>query len=293
MSSPSETAAVEGSLAYLASPAAYESLKRDAYWPKWDSPWWHMTLLWELGLAARIPRGIVDALLEAMRSQYLNFFPLSEAELPPGKSEYKNVLCHCALGTIEQVLRACGVDLRRELPWTDGWYKKYQLPDGGVNCEKAAYSGSKKGSIVSTVPCLEAVLSRGPKLSQDDLAFLQGAANYLAQHRLVRRLSGELISEEWLKPCFPRFYEYDVLRGARFLLALGKSGVEVPEEALEDARPWFGGKPAAVGRDALAKTTFVWTGAWWDKQAASRFPLLQHVSRPGAQLPAAALLPRP
>ena len=43
---------VELSIAYLASPDALASLEADTYWPKWDSPWWHMVLLRERGQAA-------------------------------------------------------------------------------------------------------------------------------------------------------------------------------------------------------------------------------------------------
>lgn len=52
---------LEQSLAYLASDAALESLARDGYWPKWDSPWWHMLLLHERGQSHLIPRPAVDA----------------------------------------------------------------------------------------------------------------------------------------------------------------------------------------------------------------------------------------
>ena len=44
--------AIEHSVAYLDSPQAREALAVDAYWPKWDSPWWHMLLLDEMGLTA-------------------------------------------------------------------------------------------------------------------------------------------------------------------------------------------------------------------------------------------------
>jgi sulfide:quinone oxidoreductase len=47
--------AVEKTKSYLSSESALSSIERDPYWPKWDSPWWHMSLLNEMGLAKEIP----------------------------------------------------------------------------------------------------------------------------------------------------------------------------------------------------------------------------------------------
>ncbi|MDE2292966.1 MAG: hypothetical protein KGL53_12865, partial [Elusimicrobia bacterium] len=93
---PASAALVAASVAYLSSPEARAAVARDPYWPKWDAPWWHMTLLWELGLADAIPAPIVSALLDAMSAKLLDFFPLTDAEIPPGKTEHRHVLCHCA-----------------------------------------------------------------------------------------------------------------------------------------------------------------------------------------------------
>ena len=46
---------IEQAIAYLESDAAIASIEADAYWPKWHSPWWHMTLLWELGMHRQHP----------------------------------------------------------------------------------------------------------------------------------------------------------------------------------------------------------------------------------------------
>ncbi len=48
-------AAVDSSVEYLQSAEALRTLEQDPYWPKWTSPWWHKTLLNELGLVADIP----------------------------------------------------------------------------------------------------------------------------------------------------------------------------------------------------------------------------------------------
>src|SRR5438105_14565686 len=108
--------AVAETVRYLGSRAALESLEADAYWPKWDSPWWRMTLLWEMGLAAEIPRAAVEGLVRAMRAQYVMSFPFREEDVPAGKHPQRDVPCHCQLGTGYQLLAACGVDVDAELP---------------------------------------------------------------------------------------------------------------------------------------------------------------------------------
>jgi hypothetical protein len=277
------------SAAYLDSPAARQALAQDPYWPKWDAPWWHMVLLWELGLASLIPSSAVEALLAAMEAQYLPDFPLRDADLPPGRDEARHVICHCALGTIDQVLLARGVDIRERLPWTRGWYARYALPDGGLNCEKEAYTGSRKSSMLSTLPVLEALLARARRLDPIERGVLDLGARYLIAHRLVRSTRGAVIDEAWLKPCFPRFYEYDVLRGARFLRRWSEAtGGRVPAEALADARPWLDGTPALVERYALHDKSLVLVDGRWERGAASSFSLLEAVSAVGEPLPASA-----
>ena len=51
-----------------------------------------------------------------------------------------------------QVLFACGVDIDGRAPWIRAWFLRYQLPDGGLNCDEKAYAGSGgASSIQSTV----------------------------------------------------------------------------------------------------------------------------------------------
>src|SRR5262245_24090827 len=105
---------IADSVAYLASDAAKRSLEADPYWPKWHSPWWHMLLLFELGEARRIPEAAVRAMVASLNALPLKFFPIRPEEAP-GADPTRDCLCHCAVGSIEQVLTACGVDVRAEL----------------------------------------------------------------------------------------------------------------------------------------------------------------------------------
>src|SRR5262245_37921599 len=74
---------LEEAVAYLGSDAARASLAADPYWPKWDSPWWQMLLLVELGEAGRIPAAAVRAMVAALDALPMKTFPLRPEEWPP------------------------------------------------------------------------------------------------------------------------------------------------------------------------------------------------------------------
>jgi hypothetical protein len=207
--------AIDESVRRLDSPWVDECLALDPYWPKWDSPWWHMVLLWEMGLVERIPRRAADQMAQAVDAFYLHWFPLVESEVPPGLDPLQRVMCHCGLGIMYQVLRAAGVDIDAAWPWTRPWFAKYQLPDGGWNCDEAVYTKEvKHSSVLSTVAVLEALLTCDD-LSDEEERMIDHAAEYMLARRLAYSLSkgGALIEAEWLVPVFPHFYDYDVLRG--------------------------------------------------------------------------------
>lgn len=123
------------------------------------------------------------------------------------------------LAMFYMILMAYGCDLDKELPWIRTWFLQHQLSDGGLNCDPDTYTHSNKSSIVSTLPPLEAILyytNRAFTVQEAD--FLDQGARYLIEHRLVcSKQRGNIIDTEWLKPCFPRFFEYDLLRGMSFL----------------------------------------------------------------------------
>src|SRR5947207_15033998 len=93
----------EDSLRYLNSDATLRSIEADTYWPKWNSPWWHMLLLWELGEAKRVPPRIVRAMVDGLNALPLHLFPIHEHDWPPGLDRFRHSTCHCALGSIAQV----------------------------------------------------------------------------------------------------------------------------------------------------------------------------------------------
>jgi len=205
---------VAQSLAYLRSDAARASIARDPYWPKWDSPWWHVLALREAGYA--VPPEILVELCAATERHYLTIFPRHPEVLPPGKSSRTDVMCFCALASL---LRAA--EGTATVGWALEFFAKYQLPDGGWNCDEHSHVSS----IVSTVPVLEYLCG---KPSMKFVA--ERGLKYLLERKLfLGKRTGAVLDEAWLTPSMPRFYEYDLLRG---LTLLKQYGVPPPPEAL-------------------------------------------------------------
>ena len=284
------------SLAYLESTEALESINVDAYWPKWSGPWWQMMLLFEMGLASRIPPAVIDKIVAALNQDYLRFFPFREQEVPAGRDPVLHVACHCQLGTIYQLLAACGLDVDERLPWIRPWFLQYQMKDGGLNCDEAAYIRAvPKSSVVSTLPPLEAVLYfTANDFEIEEIEFLDRGASYLIQKSLFRASStGKPIDQEWLKLCFPRFYHYDLLRGLSFVLRWSRRLKRtLPIHAISEAvhiidRNFPDGAVAvqrSAWRGASSRGFDLATGSW-SKSAAASYPLLDQVSRPGTLSP--------
>ena len=220
----------------LNSDRALESIRLDPYWPKWDSPWWKMLLLYESGNKQLILKAFLDELVKVLDAHYLHWFPLTEAELPEGCDGYRNIMCHCALGSIYKVLEDCGFEVRTLLPWCYEWLGRYQLPDGGYNCEEGAYTKSRKSSFLSTLPMLEAMLIVYKKTKDSPIkGLLDKGAEYLLKHSIYKSSSGKLIDADWLQLSFPRYYDYDVLRGFSFVVDWAhETGYALPVSLVED-----------------------------------------------------------
>ncbi|HEU4538443.1 MAG TPA: hypothetical protein VFS00_30190 [Polyangiaceae bacterium] len=301
---PVRSAAVErgiaDSVAYLGSDAAQRSLDVDPYWPKWHSPWWHALLLHELGEARQIPERAASALVAGL-DRLLHIFPIWPDEAP-GTDLYRDVPCHCALGTMSVVLAARGVDVGRALPWIEPWLVRYQMADGGLSCDDEAYrvEGECPSSMVGTVAPLEAMLL-GDGWSGERRAFVDRAARFLIERSLVRGSSSVHNAAErdaeasWRSPTFPRFYFYDVLRGLAVLVrwaeqterALPQVAVAAAVGALVERAP---DGVVRVERQAHAGHTTILPAA--DRPPGPRvpvtsFPLLEVVSVVGE--PAEAL----
>jgi hypothetical protein len=285
---PEVERAIGDSVEYLGSDAAQRSLDADPYWPKWDSPWWHMLLLWQLDEARRIPERAVSKMAEAFDAMPVKIFPIHPHELPSAADPYRDVACHCAVGSIDQVLSACGVDVDRAVPWIAPWLINYQMADGGLNCDSDAYlvTGECPSSMVATVPVFEALLLRGLK-TPEERTVAERAAAFLVERRLVEgsRTTHNAAEREsataWPEVSFPRFYLYDVLRGLSALVRFAELGssslpLRAVEPAIEHLLESFPDGVVRTQRRAYAVTrgTIALREGAWVREPPSSFPLL-------------------
>lgn len=298
---PAVAPAIEATVTYLASDAALLSLQTDPYWPKWDSPWWHMLLLFEIGEARRIPARSVRAMVNALDAMPVKIFPIEPADIPDGIDPARETSCHCALGCMTQALDACGVDLARELPWTLPWFSRYQMADGGLTCDGDAYRVQDEcpSSMVGSVAPLEALLLGDPKAwSQEHAAAADRAAAFFMARELrkgspTKYNAAEREREpEWLRPCFPRFYLYDVLRGAHALVRWAAlRGRSIPHAAVEVVAEHLCAEfPDGIVRVQRHASDGIMTRALdapgtWVGRPATRFALLEATSTIGAPSP--------
>jgi hypothetical protein len=295
---PALQAALLESVRYLGSDAAQRSTELDVYWPKWDSPWWHFLACVELGEARRVPERAVSALLAALKAFPVLVFPVVPEDVPPGV-DLSRSLCHCQVGSACQMLSACGVDVDRELPWAGPWFVRYQMADGGLSCDNAAYlvKGECPSSMVGTVPSLEAMLLG--ELAGERATFADRAAAFLIDRRLMLGSSTRHNAEErqrepaWRQLCFPRFYLYDVLRGLASLTiwaerreqALPLAAIEPVVEHLLGSFPDGVVRLGRLAVEGIGTKAIDATGARV-RRPASRFALLDATSAVGSASPA-------
>jgi len=289
---------VAESLRYLSSTQALQSLEADVYSPKWNSPWWHMSLLNEMGFAKQIPAPALEKMVEKLKVGPIKIFPIHPGDIPEGYELSQGTHCHCALGNIYQALSAAGIDVDQELPWIRSWFLRYQLPDGGLNCDNDAYlKDSPPSSMVGTIAPLEAVLFHTNRpWTVEEVRFLDQGAQCLIGRKLMHATSNPLNIEEkddepdWLKLCFPRFYLYDVLRGLNFILNWAdKRKMPLPllsiHPVIEHIRNRFPDGMVKVERhcyEGVQTRIQSSAGKWESPRPASFFPLLENVSLLGA-----------
>lgn len=213
----------------LASDQASQMIERDVYWPKWDSPWWYFLLLEETNRLEDIPVEAFKELLVCADRQYYHVFPVKEGEVPENVNGCTEVVCFCFLGSLIRLASKVDFDVFAWLPWAKDWLSRYQLPDGGYNCDEAAYIGSKKSSLISTTVMLEGMLAYVKFTGNYDefASNIERSVSYLLKHHLYLSTSeNEIEGVDWDKVIFPLFYEYDFSRGLEavldFVLQTGK-----------------------------------------------------------------------
>ena len=275
--------AIESAIEVILSECAFSVPDRRSR-RKWDGPWWQLAVLCEMGEVERIPRLAVDRALALLKRGTWQEFVISDRDAPQtGADKEKMDCCHCELGVFYMILSACGCDTEAELPWIRRWFLKHQLPDGGLNCVPDAYLQSSKSSIVSSLPPLEAVLFFTDRDYTDaEKKFLDNGARYLIEHRLVcSKEGGSVVNPDWLKPLFPRFFEYDILRGLYYLVEWSRRrGKPLPKDVIEEGidrlKSFTRCPKIVIGRQVNDKN-----GEW----NGSTFPLMESVSKVGEESP--------
>jgi hypothetical protein len=291
-------AGIQESVAYLSSPIAIAALKADPYWPKWNSPWWHMLLLHEIGETRQIPRIAIEKYVAALNAMPLKIFPILPEEMPEGVDPYRGSMCHCQLGNVYQVLAKWGLNVDEELPWIRPWLLRYQMADGGMSCDNSAYlvKGESPSSMVGTIATFEAILLYTPRaFTPEEAMFTDRAVQFLIGRKLMlgsttqHNAEEEASAHEWRKLCFPRFYFYDILRGLNALTAWSeKTGNAIPPGAVDSAINYISAhfpdgkiimeRQCFEGTNTLSQAP---SGEWLRSQPASFFPLLKSVSAIG------------
>lgn len=290
---------ISASIDYLRSPEAWASIRNDPYWPKWNSPWWHIQLLHEMGLHDQIPVEAAGLLLHQARDQFVDAFLPSE--LPRGTNATHDLACFCQMGTLYLALDRCGLDVDSALPWARSFMIRYELPGGGLNCGDDHYKHAKPGtSIVASVAVLEAfALSKAGPKTDAERRFLDRGMAELWRRKLRFAFAHTSNAEEkedeadWLKLTFPRFYFYDILRGLnlavryadRFQQPISKKELGILTGVLKEK--------ASDGELRVERQAFDWPGTWvkvsqnkWDRiPKATRFPLLDAAGTIGAASP--------
>lgn len=292
--SPEVERGIADSVAFLGSEAALQGIELDPYWPKWNSSWWHMLLLHELGEARQIPARTSEA-MAARINRLLHIFPIHPNEAP-GVDLQRDSACHCALGTMYPVLAACGIDVERALPWVGPWFVRYQMADGGLNCDNTAYLQTHEcpSSMVGTVSPLEAMLLGGAGTGEHR-EFITRAGNFLIERalihgsRTVHNAEERTAAESWPKLAFPRFYAYDVLRGLAALVKWAEASEQpLPQAAAATVvnaliERWPDGVVRVERQAQAGMTTILPTEdrSPSPRAPASPFPLFNAVSRIG------------
>lgn len=247
---------------------------------KWDGLWWHMAALYEMGEVKKIPESAIAKAKYILEAQTWPIFIKSAEDHPSTEIDnMKMDCCHCELAVFYMILMDYGCDLDKDLPWIREWFLKHQLSDGGLNCEPDAYIHSNKSSIISTLPPLEAILRYTNRdFTEKEALFLDQGARYLIEHRLVcSKQTGDIIDKDWLKPCFPRFFEYDILRGMSYLVEWSRRrNKPLPTDLLLKSIQRLDNHVEATGI-RIGRQVFDSKGPWGGKT----FALLEAVSEIG------------
>jgi hypothetical protein len=149
--------------------------------------------------------------------------------------------------------------------------------------------------MVGTIAVFEALLLvTAQSRTNDEVHALDRGAQFLIERKLihgsptVHNAAERLSAEAWSKPCFPRFYLYDTLRGLNALLNWAeKRNQKIPFESISEAVSSIESRfPDGLIRNertsfAGARTLVQNKAGDWTRAPAEEFSLLTRVSTVG------------
>ncbi len=213
----------------------YWAEPEDVYWPKWKATVWPLILLAEMGVPGELPavnRGC-QYFLRLMNSQDHSWPPVYSENDP---RTYRSVWEPCVTGNMARTLTIFGFSDDHRVRDMFEWLVKYQLPDGGWNCEPGPWQKEVfHSSFMSTIEPLWA-FSELPaqKWPKGGKKAVERACEFMLTHRLYKSdKTGQITHDWWTSLHFPLFYFYDILHGLRVLTSLGHGTDERIHDAVE------------------------------------------------------------
>jgi hypothetical protein len=240
----------------------FQKQMRDGYWgnsaspylPKYKSSYWQIMVLGQLGMDRTDPR-VNNACEYAFQLQLqeggFSSFTLERGleeyevqvrrgkKLPPPK-EFASSFVHehqysCLTGNMAAALLRMGFGEDCRVKKALDWLVEIQNRDGGWLCPYwRAHVRDVHGCFYGTICPLEAFSEvKKEQLTNAMKRTVERGAEFLLMHRLFKadHHDFKIINQSWLRPSFPFFYGYNILRGLDVLTRLGY----VKDERLDDA----------------------------------------------------------
>ncbi len=221
-------------------PEGYWGEPEDVYWPKWKATVWALILLAEMGFDGKLPvvRRGCEYFLRVMDGQDRSWPPpdSSENDAQGQWPAWRSVWEPCVTGNMARTLIMLGFGEDRRVREMLEWLVRYQLSDGGWNCESGPWGKNVfHSSFMSTIEPLWAFSALpSQKWPKGGREAVERGCEFMLMHRLYKSdKTGRVIHEWWTKLHFPLFYFYDILHGLRVLTSLGYGKDERTRDAVE------------------------------------------------------------
>ncbi len=193
--------------------------------------------------------------LNVMDSQDRSWPPpdYSEKDAQGQWPAWRSVWEPCVTGNMARTLTVFGFWEDPRVREMFDWLVRYQLPDGGWNCEPGPWGKEvNHSSFMSTVEPLWAFSALDPqRWPKGGREAVERGCEFMLMHRLYKSdRTGKVIDDEWTKLHFPLFYFYDILHGLRVLTSLGHG----EDERMRDAKELMESRRLAYGTWPLEAT---------------------------------------